>query len=88
VSYPLRVVLGFALYISRQEFTVEAVSEDKFERIVTILQQTHATGSEAAALLAGTLLLLAGIAGVLVARWIFRGGLSRAGALTRQTPLN
>ena len=54
------------------------MSHDTFIDLVRLTQLAHADARETAIFLAGPILLVAVLLGLLLALWIFRGGLSRS----------
>ena len=60
---------------------VVTMDRDTFQNLVQVIQRIHAESSEIASFVLPLLLLASVIGGVFVARWIFRGGLSRSGSL-------
>jgi hypothetical protein len=55
---------------------IERMDKDTFTKLVQSLQHLHASASDVAAIVIIPLLLCGVVCGFLLARWIFRGGLS------------
>jgi hypothetical protein len=53
------------------------MDQDRFTKLVAALHDLHLGVSEVAGFIVTPLLLVGAICGFLLARWIFRGGLSR-----------
>ncbi len=53
------------------------MNQDTFTKLVQMIRHLHADASDVAAVIIVPLLFVGVVLGLLLARWIFRGGLSR-----------
>jgi len=65
------------------------MDQETFSKLAATLHHWHGSASEVAGFIMAALLLAGVICGLLLTRWIFRGGLSRCGfQVRRQNDIN
>jgi hypothetical protein len=60
------------------------MDQETFSKLAATLHHWHGSASEVAGFIIAPLLLVGVVCGILLTRWIFRGGLSRCGFQVRR----
>ncbi len=63
---------------------IKRMDQETFAKLAATLHHWHGSASEVAGFIIAPLLLAGVICGILLTRWIFRGGLSRSGFQVRR----